>query len=59
VFHYVPLHTSPAGRRFGRASGTLGTTDQVSERLLRLPLWIGMEQSTVDHITDELTRALE
>lgn len=40
VFHYVPLHSSPAGRRFGRTVGDLAVTDDVSERLLRLPLWI-------------------
>jgi len=44
VFHYVPLHSSPAGRRFGRAMGDLPVTNDVSDRLLRLPLWIdGLE----------------
>lgn len=43
VFHYVPLHASPAGIRFGRASGSLETTTDVSARLLRLPLWVGLE----------------
>jgi dTDP-4-amino-4,6-dideoxygalactose transaminase len=41
-FHYVPLHTSPAGRRFGRTSGTLRHTEDLAARLLRLPLWYGM-----------------
>src|SRR6185312_15864864 len=44
VFHYVPLHSSPAGRRFGRDSGDLRLTDEMSERLVRLPLWIGLER---------------
>jgi dTDP-4-amino-4,6-dideoxygalactose transaminase len=43
VFHYVPLHASPGGKRFGRAGGTLDVTTDVSERLLRLPLWVGLE----------------
>jgi len=43
VFHYVPLHSAPAGRKFGRAHGVLQHTDQLSERLLRLPLWVGLE----------------
>lgn len=43
VFHYVPLHSSPMGRRVGRISGTMNVTDDISERLLRLPLWIGDE----------------
>lgn len=43
VFHYVPLHDSPAGRRLGRAQGGLPVTCAVSERLVRLPLWLGLE----------------
>lgn len=43
VFHYVPLHSSPMGRQVGRVSGSLDVTDDISERLLRLPLWIGQE----------------
>lgn len=43
VFHYVPLHSSPAGRRFGRTSGTLDNTDDLSDRLVRLPLWAGLD----------------
>jgi dTDP-4-amino-4,6-dideoxygalactose transaminase len=43
VFHYVPLHDSPAGRRFGRAPTGLPVTTDASERLLRLPIWAGLE----------------
>lgn len=39
VFHYVPLHSAPAGRRYGRAHGTLVNTDDLSGRLLRLPIF--------------------
>jgi dTDP-4-amino-4,6-dideoxygalactose transaminase len=42
VFHYVPLHDSPAGRRLGRPGSALDVTEDVSERLLRLPLWAGL-----------------
>lgn len=42
VFHYVPLHSAPAGLMFGRAHGRLEHTDRVSACLLRLPLWIGL-----------------
>ena len=42
VFHYVPLHSSPAGIRHGRTSGRLPITEKFSERLLRLPMWIGL-----------------
>ena len=40
VFHYVPLHSSPFGREVGRSYGDLGTTDDASERLVRLPFWV-------------------
>lgn len=43
VFHYVPLHDSPAGQRYGRAVGDMTVTREVSERLVRLPLWLGLE----------------
>lgn len=41
-FHYVPLHSAPAGRRFGRAHGPMDVTDAAADGLLRLPLWVGM-----------------
>ena len=43
VFHYVPLHDSPAGRRFGHAAGDLRITRALSDRLVRLPMWVGLE----------------
>ena len=44
VFHYVPLHSSPAGLRFGRSSGDLAITEDMADRLVRLPLWVGLEK---------------
>lgn len=44
VFHYVPLHSTPAGRALGRAHGELPMTDRASDCLVRLPLWLGMEE---------------
>jgi len=58
VFHYVPLHFSPAGLRFSRVSGALEVSESISERLLRLPLWIGLEESQ-DRVIDEVRRAIE
>lgn len=43
VFHYIPLHSSPAGQSCGRAHGNLAVTDDISERLVRMPLWLGLE----------------
>jgi dTDP-4-amino-4,6-dideoxygalactose transaminase len=50
VFHYVPLHSAPAGRRFGRCSGDMSVTDDVADRLVRLPLWLGMGDAQSDVI---------
>jgi dTDP-4-amino-4,6-dideoxygalactose transaminase len=58
VFHYVPLHSSPAGRRYGRAHGSLAVTDDVSARLLRLPLWVEMPDSDIDYVLDGVRRAV-
>jgi dTDP-4-amino-4,6-dideoxygalactose transaminase len=58
VFHYVPLHASAAGRRFGRATGDLSQTDSLSGRIIRFPLWIGMEQSQVVAIVEIVEQAL-
>ncbi|KAB7629948.1 dTDP-4-amino-4,6-dideoxygalactose transaminase [Stenotrophomonas rhizophila] len=44
VFHYIPLHSSPAGRSFGRTDSSLPVTDDIAERLVRMPLWIGVEE---------------
>lgn len=50
VFHYVPLHASPAGRRYGRAAGPLPVTEDVAARLLRLPLYYDLERHDVTEI---------
>ena len=55
VFHYVPLHSSPMGRRVGRAVGDMRNTAELSERLVRLPLWIGLEE----HISGVVQRVAE
>ncbi|WP_374661029.1 dTDP-4-amino-4,6-dideoxygalactose transaminase [Inhella sp.] len=53
VFHYIPLHSAPAGRRYGRvgsASGELPVTSDISDRLVRLPLWLGLEERQAEVI---------
>lgn len=54
VFHYVPLHSSPAGRRFGRAAGAMTVTDNVADRLLRLPLYHGLTGEQAAEIAAEI-----
>jgi dTDP-4-amino-4,6-dideoxygalactose transaminase len=57
VFHYVPLGDSPAGRKFGRQVGSMQVTRSVSERLVRLPLWIGLEEH-LPRIVEEVFASL-
>lgn len=60
VFHYVPLHNAPAGARYGRAVDDLVVTIEMSDRLLRLPLWLGLEEhqtKVIQQLTLGLTRA--
>lgn len=45
VSHYVPLHSSPAGQRYGRFHGELSVTNACSESLVRLPLWVGITEA--------------
>jgi dTDP-4-amino-4,6-dideoxygalactose transaminase len=58
VFHYVPLHSSPAGRRYGRAHGSLKVTIDQSERLIRLPLWVGLTEQQQEKVVEVLRRAV-
>lgn len=54
VTHYVPLHSSAAGRRYGRVSGTMEVTDQVADTLLRLPLFNEISEAQLDRVTDRI-----
>jgi dTDP-4-amino-4,6-dideoxygalactose transaminase len=59
VFHYVPLHSSPAGRRFGRAHGELPLTTSLAQRLIRLPMWIGLTEVLQQRVCDALSAILK
>jgi dTDP-4-amino-4,6-dideoxygalactose transaminase len=58
VFHYVPLHSSPAGRRYGRAATSMAVTDDASDRLIRLPLWTGMKRDAPHYVVAELAATI-
>ncbi|MDR2308808.1 MAG: dTDP-4-amino-4,6-dideoxygalactose transaminase [Paucimonas sp.] len=58
VFHYVPLHTSPAGERYARVHGSMQQTDSLSERLIRLPLWCGLTATQQDRVVATLRQAV-
>ena len=57
VFHYVPLHSSPAGQRYGRVHGSLDITAHQSERLIRLPLWVGISEEQQHRVIQRLRLA--
>jgi dTDP-4-amino-4,6-dideoxygalactose transaminase len=56
--HYVPLHSTPAGRRFGRAATAMTVTDRVAETLIRLPIHDGLQEPAVDRIVTIVYEAL-
>jgi dTDP-4-amino-4,6-dideoxygalactose transaminase len=57
VFHYVPLHSSPGGRRYGRAHGSLDVTNRQAERLIRLPLWLELSSKQQERVVEVLASA--
>jgi dTDP-4-amino-4,6-dideoxygalactose transaminase len=57
VFHYVPLHSSPMGQKIGRAVGDMSNTVNLSERLVRLPLWLGLEDQLAFVIQEVIAAA--
>lgn len=50
LFHYVPLHSSPAGIKYGRVSGEMTVTNDISERVLRLPMYYEMTDDEIDRV---------
>ena len=54
VFHYIPLHTSPAGKKFGRFHGEDKYTTKESERLLRLPMYYGLKAADVQYVANTI-----
>lgn len=59
VFHYVPLHSAPAGRKFGRFAGEDVYTTKESERLLRLPMFYNLDMEDVKRIVDVIHKFQE
>ncbi|MPN42465.1 dTDP-4-amino-4,6-dideoxygalactose transaminase [bioreactor metagenome] len=56
VFHYIPLHSAPAGLKYGRLSGEDIYTTKESERLLRLPMYLGLQEKEIDYIVDIISQ---
>lgn len=58
VFHYIPLHVSPLGKKLGYNVGSLPKTEEYSARLLRLPLYVDMTEQDVDIVIKEIKNLL-
>lgn len=58
LFHYIPLHSSPAGIEFGRQHGKLENTTHLSEKIIRLPLWTEITKSQQEYVYNALESAL-
>lgn len=58
VFHYVPLHSSPAGLKYGRVAGTMTITEQLSDRLVRLPIGAKITLQEADYISSLVLQSL-
>ncbi len=54
VFHYIPLHSAPAGKKYGRFFGEDRYTTKESERLLRLPMYYGLTETEVEMVCDKI-----
>lgn len=59
VFHYVPLHSSPGGKKYGKTVREMKNTDDLSNRLLRLPLWVGLKTDEQEYVIEQLIASLE
>lgn len=59
VFHYIPLHSSPMGMKFGCMGGNLPVTESVSGRLLRLPMYAGMTEEELSYTISVLETVVE
>ena len=56
VFHYIPLHSAPAGRRFGRFQGEDRFTTREGDRLVRLPMYYGLSETDISAVIDHTLR---
>lgn len=58
LFHYVPLHSAPAGLRYGRVSGEMKNTNYYSKQIIRLPMWCGIQRRQQERVVDGLARSM-
>ena len=58
IFHYVPLHTAPMGKKLGYKMGDFPITESISARLLRLPLYPDITEAELSYVTGNIYKAL-
>jgi dTDP-4-amino-4,6-dideoxygalactose transaminase len=56
LFHYIPLHSSAAGMKYGRINGKMAVTEDISERILRLPMYYELTNDDIEKVVDALER---
>ena len=56
MFHYVPLHSAPAGQKFGEFVGEDKYTTKESDRLLRLPMYYGLKDDEIERVVDAVNK---
>lgn len=59
LFHYVPLHDSPAGKKYARIHNSLPVTEDLASRLIRLPLWVGIPSADQEFVVESLETAIK
>jgi dTDP-4-amino-4,6-dideoxygalactose transaminase len=59
IFHYLPLHAARAGRRWGRSAGDLRLTEDLAARMIRLPLYVGIDDADVDRVVAAVAEGIE
>ena len=52
VFHYQSLHSSIAGKRFGKSHQNLSNSDSLSKSLIRMPFWVGLDEESISEIVE-------
>ena len=57
ILHYVPLHSSKAGLKFAQVSGSMQVTEDISQRLVRLPLYYGVDDNDISRVIQEVRAA--
>lgn len=54
IFHYVPLHSSPAGLKYGRSTGSMAVTDSISKQIIRLPMFHEIKDEEIDRVVNTI-----